>query len=192
MFAFLTGAVCVWLLVKENIWSWPIGIANNLFYVVVFWRAKLYADMGLQFFYIAISIYGWWNWLHHQAGSKKLNVIRIGGREATALFLIGLGSTGGLYWFLRRFTDSTVPLGDSLTTAMSLVAQYMLSRKHIENWYVWITADIIYIALYAYKQLYLTGLLYLIFMIMCIMGAIQWKKSLASESADREAEAVAT
>jgi nicotinamide mononucleotide transporter len=192
MFAFLTGAVCVWLLVKENIWSWPIGIANNLFYVIVFWRAKLYADMGLQFFYIAISIYGWWNWLHHQAGSKKLNVIRIGGREATALFLIGLGSTGGLYWFLRRFTDSTVPLGDSLTTAMSLVAQYMLSRKHIENWYVWITADIIYIALYAYKQLYLTGLLYLIFMIMCIMGAIQWKKSLASESADREAEAVAT
>jgi len=129
---------------------------------------------------------------HHPAGSKKLNVIRIGGREATALFLIGLGSTGGLYWFLRRFTDSTVPLGDSLTTAMSLVAQYMLSRKHIENWYVWITADIIYIALYAYKQLYLTGLLYLIFMIMCIMGAIQWKKSLASESADREAEAVAT
>jgi len=192
MFAFLTGAVCVWLLVKENIWSWPIGIANNLFYVVVFWWAKLYADMGLQFFYIAISIYGWWNWLHHPAGSKKLNVIRIGGREATALFLIGLGSTGGLYWFLRRFTDSTVPLGDSLTTAMSLVAQYMLSRKHIENWYVWITADIIYIALYAYKQLYLTGLLYLIFMIMCIMGAIQWKKSLASESADREAEAVAT
>jgi nicotinamide mononucleotide transporter len=188
IFAFITGAICVWLLVKENIWSWPIGIANNLFYVVVFWWAKLYADMGLQFFYIAISIYGWWNWLHHPSGSQKLRIIRIGLREGSALILIGLASTTGLYQFLHRFTDSTVPLGDGLTTAMSLVAQYMLSRKHIENWYVWIAADIIYIGLYTYKQLYLTSLLYLIFMIMCIMGVVQWRKSLRFETNSSEVE----
>ncbi len=182
IFAFITGAICVWLLVKENIWSWPIGIANNLFYVVVFWWAKLYADMGLQFFYIAISIYGWWNWLHHPPSTTKLRVIRVGIREGTILLLSGIGATAALYWFLHRFTDSTVPLGDGLTTAMSLVAQYMLSRKHIENWYVWIAADIIYIGLYTYKQLYLTSLLYLIFMIMCIMGVVEWKKSLAKNN----------
>jgi len=178
IFAFVTGAICVWLLVKENIWSWPIGIANNLFYVAVFWWAKLYADMGLQFFYIAISVYGWWNWLHHPPSTKKLRVIRLGVLEGIILFLIGIGATAALYWFLHRFTDSTVPLGDGLTTAMSLIAQYMLSRKHIENWYVWIAVDIIYIGLYTYKQLYLTSLLYLIFMIMCVMGVVQWRKSL--------------
>ncbi len=186
IFGFLTGAVCVWLLVKENIWSWPIGIANNIFYVVVFWYSKLYADMGLQFFYIAISIYGWWNWLHHPPSSKKLKVIHVGFAEGMILFLLGVAATAALYGFLHRFTDSTVPLGDGLTTAMSLIAQYMLSRKHIENWYVWIVADIIYIGLYAYKQLYLTSLLYLIFMIMCMMGVVEWRRSLSEQVAPEQ------
>ena len=188
IFAFITGAICVWLLVKENIWSWPIGIANNLFYVVVFWWAKLYADMGLQFFYIAISIYGWWNWLQHPPSTNKLRVIRVGRTEGTILLLIGIGATGALYWFLHRFTDSTVPLGDGLTTAMSLVAQYMLSRKHVENWYVWIAVDVIYIGLYVYKHLYLTTLLYLIFMIMCVMGAVEWRRSLRSDATASQTE----
>src|SRR6266700_1203452 len=115
---FITGAACVWLLVKENIWTWPLGIANNIFYIFVFLESGLYADMGLQFVYIAISIYGWWNWLHGGKDRSALAVTR-----ASASVLAGYGAmtgvaTGMLYWLLHRYTPSTVPLADGLTTGL--------------------------------------------------------------------------
>jgi nicotinamide mononucleotide transporter len=175
---FLTGAICVWLCVKENIWNWPTGIANNIFYVIVFLHTGLYGDAGLQFVYIAIAIYGWWNWLHGGAERSELRV-----RRASAGALIGYAAltgvaTAALFSLLHRYTNSTVPLSDAVTTALSLTAQYMMTRKILENWWFWITADVIYIVLYVYKGLLLTAVLYAIFLAMCIAGIKRWRLGL--------------
>lgn len=175
----LTGALCVWLLVKENIWNWPIGIANNAFYVFIFFRAGLFADMGLQFVYISIALYGWWNWLYGGKNHSELDV-----RHASLSGLAGyagmaLGSTAILYWLLRRFTPSTVPFADGLTTALFLTAQFMMSRKVVENWWFWIVGDVLVIGLYIYKHLYFTTALYMLFLGLCIAGLVEWRRTAA-------------
>ncbi|MFN7943654.1 MAG: nicotinamide riboside transporter PnuC [Thermoanaerobaculia bacterium] len=173
---FATGVACVWLLVRENVWNWPVGIANNLFYLVVFYRSGLYADSGLQVGYVALSIYGWWHWLRGGAGHSRLAVGRIGIREALAVAGATTLATAGLAALLARFTPSTVPLSDALTTALSLAAQYLQARKFLENWWVWIAADVVYIGLYLYKDLALTALLYAVFLALCVAGLRRWRR----------------
>ena len=187
---FVTGAASVLLAVRESAWNWPVGIANNIFFLILFWKAKLYADAILQIVYIAISVYGWWNWVRGGTGHTKLSVSKTKLRTGIALALITVTATALLTATLRHFTDSAVPLGDGVTTALSLTAQYMLSRKLLENWWVWMTADMIYIALYCYKSLYLTGILYLIFFSMCIAGYMGWRKALVARHNGSPQEAV--
>ncbi len=184
---FVSGAACVLLAARQNIWNWPIGIANNIFYIIVFLRSGLYADSGLQVFYIVISIYGWWRWLHAETGALQQPVTRTRRQIWLVLAVLTPLAWAGLYQLLHRFTNSTVPLCDSLTTALSLTAQYMMGRKLIENWIVWIVADVIYIGLYIYKALYLTSALYAIFIVMCVMGYRGWRESLARTAAEEPA-----
>src|SRR5499427_2610829 len=125
----LTGALCVWLLVRQNIWNWPIGITNNIFYIVIFYKSGLYADAGLQFVYIAISIYGWWNWLHGGINHSELKVERASAAAVAGYLGTAAAATGALYWLLKRFTPSTVPFADGVTVALFLTAQFMMSKK---------------------------------------------------------------
>jgi nicotinamide mononucleotide transporter len=189
LLGFITGAICVWLQVKEKVWNWPAGIANNIFYIVVFWRSGLYADSLLQWIYIAISLYGWWNWLRGGAAHSRLKISRTS--VAATLAYAALTACGSVvfYELLRRYTNSTVPIWDGLTTAMSLTAQYMLTRKLVENWWWWIAVDVIYIALYVYKHLLLTSVLYAIFLAMCIMGLRRWKQMMDSSASPASQEA---
>lgn len=173
---FITGAATVWLVVIENIWNWPIGIANAIFFIFLFFEAKLYADMSLQVVYVTLGFLGWYWWLKGGKNKTELKVSTISLKEIVLLALIGIISTVIMTNYLQSIHDSA-PFLDALTTVLSLIAQYMLTRKFLENWYVWITADIIYIGLYAYKSLYLTSILYFIFMVMCIIGLIKWKKT---------------
>jgi nicotinamide mononucleotide transporter len=173
---FVTGAWCVWLLVEENIWTWPIGIANNAFYVVVFFRARLFADMSLQVVYIALSILGWYLWLHGGRGRTRLAVQRTRWREGAVIAAAVVVMTVCGTVFLRRILDAA-PLLDAFTTSMSLAAQYMLTRKLIENWYLWIAVDVVYIGLYTSRALPLTAVLYGIFLAMCIAGLFEWRRS---------------
>ncbi|MBW4026775.1 MAG: nicotinamide mononucleotide transporter [Acidobacteria bacterium] len=180
---FITGVLCVFLAIRENIWNWPIGIANNIFYLIVFWQAKLYADSGLQLFYMSIAIYGWWFWLRRGERRSGTSEIRtISPRMAWALSLVTIVSAVLLHLILSRYTDSTVPWGDGITTALSLTAQFMLGRKLLENWVVWMVADVIYIALYCYKHLYLTAVLYAIFFALCVSGYTRWRATLRAEA----------
>jgi nicotinamide mononucleotide transporter len=188
---FVTGAASVLLAVRESVWNWPVGIANNIFFLILFWKAKLYADAILQIVYIVISIFGWWNWVRGGAGHSELPISRTSARSLIGLALATAAATALLTAALHRFTDSAVPFWDGITTALSLTAQYMLSRKLLENWFVWMTADVIYIALYAYKSLYLTGVLYLLFFAMCIAGYVGWKKSFRLKLANAPQEAPA-
>jgi nicotinamide mononucleotide transporter len=176
---FITGAVSVAFAVRESVWNWPVGIANNVFFFVLFWKAKLYAGALLQIVYVIISIYGWWNWLRGEAAHSKLQIAKTRSQTGLLLFIVMSLATAAIASVLHRFTDSQVPLGDGVTTALSLTAQYMLSRKLLENWWVWMTADVVYILLYCYKSLYLTAVLYGVFLAMCVVGYAGWRKSFA-------------
>jgi nicotinamide mononucleotide transporter len=173
---FVTGAVCVWLLARQIIWNWPIGIANNALYLIVFLRSGLYGDAGLQVVYMILGAYGWWTWLQVTPGRAELPITRISGGTWTWLIpAVGVAAIV-LAFFLARFTDSTVPGWDGFTTALSLAAIYGQSRKYVESWWIWIAADVIYIPLYIYKHLWLTSVLYLVFLILCVIGLREWRR----------------
>ena len=181
IFGFLTGAVNVWLLARRNIWNWPIGLANNALYVAVFLTAGLYGDAGLQLVYIALGIYGWWTWAC-PSGGADLQVARTPRQTWTWLIPATAIAAIGLRFFLLNFTDSTVPSWDGLTTALALAAIYGQCRKYLESWWIWIAADLIYIPLYIYKNLWLTSGLYFVFLLLCVVGLREWSKALGAQS----------
>ncbi|HET7609758.1 MAG TPA: nicotinamide riboside transporter PnuC [Gammaproteobacteria bacterium] len=179
---FALGAWCVWLIVKEHIWNWPVGIAQCAFYIVVFWRAGLYADALLQIVYIALGVLGWYWWLRGGSARTALRIERVPAIALLPLVAVTVVGTGLLSAVLARATNSTVPFWDALTTVLSLTAQFMLSRKWLENWYVWIAADVVYIGLYLYKGLLLTTALYAGFMALCVAGLLRWRGTMSSRT----------
>jgi nicotinamide mononucleotide transporter len=170
---FATGGVCVWLTVRENLWTWPIGLANNVVFFVLFWQARLFADTYLQVVYFALGTYGWWNWSAGGAGGTPLRVSRASAREWVGLAVFVVLGVWGLREMLIRVAGAA-PFWDALTTILSLAAQYLLCRKRLENWWVWITADLIYVPLYWSRHLPLTALLYGVFLLMCVCGLREW------------------
>ena len=132
--------------------------------------------MSLQIVYIGLSIIGWYLWLHGGSGHGRLTVRRTGFREGVVIAVAIVVMTVAGTAFLRTVRDSA-PFLDALTTSMSLAAQYMLTRKLIENWHLWITVDVIYVGLYASRALPLTAVLYAIFLTMCIAGLREWRRS---------------
>lgn len=180
--AVLFGIVSVFLSVRENIWSWPTAIVNVSLYILVFYRARLYADMALQVVYIAISAYGWHQWLHGGRGRTELPVSRGTPRLFLALFGIGAGASLLIGTLLSRHTDASLPYVDSAATATSLVAQWMMARKILENWIIWVAVDVVYIGMFLTKSLHLTALLYAVFLVLSVMGYRRWKRSLVRET----------
>lgn len=178
LLGFATGAVNVWLVVRQNILNWPIGIANVILLGLVFLDGGLYADAGLQVVYVALQLYGWWVWLYGGDGRDRLPVRRTRGAEWAALIAAGAAGTSLLTWALSAWTDSTVPFWDALTTALSLMATYGQSRKLLESWWLWIAADLVYIPLYFAKDLKLTSALYLVFLALCVSGLLAWRRDL--------------
>lgn len=174
---FVTGAICVYLVVKENIWNYPIGIANNIFFLILFAQSRLFGDAGLQIVYLALGIHGWYNWLF---GGKNRSSLQIGRATSqlliVTLLLIPLG-TWGLVLVLRA-ANGAAPLLDAFTTILSLAAQYWLNRKVLENWLLWIVADVIYVFLYITRGLHLTAVLYAVFLCLCVAGFWHWRRTL--------------
>ncbi len=177
---FATGLLNVGLLVRQHILNWPLGILNVLLLMVVFGAAGLYADMGLQVVYVVLGLYGWWAWLHGGADRTSLVVRTTTRAEWLGLTAAGVLLTGGLWLFLDRLTGSTVPLADALTTALSLLATYGQTRKLLESWWLWIAADVIYIPLYGYKDLWLTAILYVAFLTLCVLGLRSWRTAVVA------------
>ena len=180
LFAALLGAVSVWLSVRQNIWSWPTAIVNVVLYSIVFYEAKLYADMGLQVIYAILSISGWYEWLYGGAGRTELHVARTGPRLAALLALIAAAGSGILGVFLHRATDAALPFMDSFLSSTSLVAQWMMTKKLLENWLVWIAVDVLYVPLLIYKSLYWFAALYAVFLVLAVLGYRDWRRSLAT------------
>jgi len=182
---FATGAVSVWLYVRQNVWAWPTGIANSAFWLVLFWGSRLYLDAGLQIVYIGLGVWGWYWWLRGGERGGRLPVSRTPRVEAWLLTAIGVLGTLGLWWAMVA-VDDALPLPDAATTVVSLLAQYMLTRKLLANWWCWIAVDVAYVVMYASQHLYLTAALQPLFIAMCVVGLRQWRAELRPTAAAAE------
>jgi nicotinamide mononucleotide transporter len=172
------GLLSVWFAKKENILVYPTGIINVLIYVYLCYFAGLYADMGINAFYFVMSVYGWYNWgrkdkeKHHVPISKTTRVQLIICLVAFVIFFFIL------WYILHRFTDSVVPVWDSITTSLFIVSMWLMAIKKIENWLGWIIGDALVIPLFSYKGLVFTSFQYIAFLALAIAGYLEWKKKL--------------
>jgi nicotinamide mononucleotide transporter len=172
LFGFITGIACVALAVAQRIETFPVGIANNVFFVILFADARLYADAGLQLVYIALGVMGWWIWATR--ARSPLAVERASPRLLVAIAL-SVGVATLILIPILRAAHGAAPGWDALTTSMSLGAQVLLNLKRLETWFVWIAVDIIYVPLYFSRDLNLTALVYIVFLLLCIQGYRQWR-----------------
>lgn len=172
--SFATGAVAVWLVVKENIWNFPIGIVNTAGYSVVFFQARLYGDASLNVVYCILGVVGWYLWLH---GGDRRTALQISRAGATELGLVAASVALAtlVLWKTLHFVGGSASFWDAATTSLSLGAQWLLNRKKVENWHIWIAADVIYVPLYVSRGLHLTAVLYAVFLVMAVMGLLRWR-----------------
>ncbi|OWK40441.1 nicotinamide riboside transporter PnuC [Fimbriiglobus ruber] len=171
---FITGGVCVWLAVREHLWTWPIGLANNVVFFALFWQGRLFADAGLQVVYFALGVYGWWQW---RPGARQRAELPISHTPRFELFVLA-AAVPFATWGLREIlveVQGAAPFWDALTTVLSLVAQFLMCRKRLENWLVWIITDAIYVPLYLSHEMSLTAVLYAVFLVMCVAGWFGWR-----------------
>jgi len=171
------GVISVYLSTRQNIWSWPTAIVNVALYAFVFYQGRLYGQMGLQPIYLALSVYGWYQWLHGGEQRTELRVSRASPRLLGALGVLNLALWLALAAVLR-LTDAALPWLDALLTTTSLVAQWMMTRKILENWLVWIALDVVYVPMFISQGLYATALLYAAFLVLALMGFVEWRRSL--------------
>ena len=179
---FVTGALSVWLAVRQNPWNWPFGVANAVCFLILFWQARLYGDMALQVLFIVICLLGWYRWLFGGKGRSRLGVRHLNVNGAIGYACLGVAATAVFAPYLRSVGDAS-PFLDALTTVLSVEAQYLMTRKVIEHWWVWMAADVLYIWLYASRQLYVTSCLYLVFFAMCVVGLRDWLRDSAAQQA---------
>lgn len=171
------GLLYLWLEYKANIWLWVVGLIMPCVHCALYYQSGLYADCAMQGYYILAGVYGLIVWLSGRKGVK--NTLQIGHTPLSyilPLIIIYGASHTGIYLLLTRFTDSTVPFWDAMTTAMSMVAMWLLSRKYIEQWLVWLVVDIITVGLYIYKGIPLTAGLYTLYCALAVAGYLRWKR----------------
>ena len=175
----LTGVIGVWLAARENVWTWPVGMVSTLMLVYVCYDARLYADVGLNIFYFITSAYGWYAWLNGNQEASR-NELPVSRTQATQWMILGLFSvvfTFALGYFLAHYTNADLSYTDSATTAVSLAAYWMMARKKLENWIIWLLVDSVYVAIYLYKDLYLLAGLYFVFLILATDGYFKWRQA---------------
>lgn len=174
----ITGALCVWLLARQNILTWPLGLLNNLFWGWLFFRAKLYADSVLQAIFFVLGVYGWWRW---RRPARPDRVRRTTRKEWLVLAGLTSVSTALFALVLSHATDSPAPIADASVLTLSLAATYGQAHRLLESWWIWIVVDVISVPLYLSRQLYPTAILYAVFGLLCVFGLIAWSSDLARQ-----------
>jgi len=172
---FILSVAAVWLTARQHIACWPIGIASVIVYAWVFIDVKLYSDAALQVFYIFLQDYGWYYWLRMgPTPALQRPVSRIVVASAGVLLATGALATAAVGYVMATRTDAALPYWDAGTTMFSLVAQWLMARKVLECWPLWILIDVVYVGIYLAKDLQLTALLYGIFIALACYGWQQW------------------
>lgn len=176
--ASVLGLWGVWLTTKQKIWCWPIGLLNVILSLYVFLVFKLYADVILQIFYIVLTIYGWYNWLHGGEHKSVLRVSHIKRRDMLILFIIGMLSVRITGYLFATYTDAALPYWDATVAVWGVIGTFVQAKKYIENWIIWIISDLLCTGIYVYKGLYAFTGLYFCFAILAVYGYYSWKKDL--------------
>jgi nicotinamide mononucleotide transporter len=185
---FFTGIAGVYLTIKRSPFCWPISALNVMLYAVIFYDAKLYADMGLQGVFLFFSVYGWYAWTkgsdNYLPDSSPLQVKQSTIKELSFGILITIPIAVILGYMLKNQTNADFPYIDSMLASLSIFAQILQTRKRLENWYIWILVDTVYILIYVSKDLYLSALLYAVFLALAMQGVIEWRKVLGFSTKD--------
>lgn len=179
----ITGVLSIYLNTRQSPWGWPIGMISIFCYLYVFWEVFLFGDVLLHLVYLVMAVYGWYQWLYGKTeGGKKLKISKL--NRAFLYKLLVLAGAGTLllgFLFVHYTPSNTLPYADAFTTAFSLVGTYMLARKYIENWLLWIVVNLACIYIYYLKALYITSILYFIYLILAVVGYLSWQKILKSK-----------
>jgi nicotinamide mononucleotide transporter len=166
---------------KANVWLWPVGIVMSLFYVVIFFHGKFYADAAVYLYYIGANVYGLAAWLRSKDQSDMAAPVRIvhtPKRQILPLALVSVALWMIIFLVLRTFTDSPIPWGDAFTTSLSVVAMWMLAQKQLEQWLLWVVVNAVSLCLYVWKGLYPTSVLYVVYTVVAVLGYFKWKKEM--------------
>lgn len=179
LFGFITGIICVYMIVKENDWNWSIGIVNSVILLIVFLKGNLYAQVGLQALYAIEGFFGWYKWLQRDRVTKE-KVIKINKISRKNIVIFAFIEVVGVITLTIIFknTNDPAPFLDSLITVSSIVAELMLCWKLYESWVVYLLTDFVSIGLLLSQGMYLTMGTYIALTILCIMGLIEWYKTL--------------
>ena len=175
--AFALALAMVVLNMRVNPLAWPLAIMSSLLYFALFWQSRLYGDASLQIFFAVVALWGWWQW--QRGTSEDGSALRVRTLPARTRWMLIAAlalmwpATG---WFLKHYTDTDVPWWDAFPTAASLIGQWLLGRKYLENWAAWVVVNIVSVALFAYKGLWLTTLLYSLFIAMSFIGWRAWRR----------------
>lgn len=175
---FVTGAAGVWLAARQNIYTWPVSLAGVLLSIIVFYNARLYADVVLQFFYVGVTGYGWYQWLFGGKNKTELPVSNAPARLIFGVMAAGIVLSPVVGYLFSTYTDAAAPYLDSSLAVFSVLATLLLGRKLIENWLMWIVIDLLYTGLFFAKELYLYSVLYFVFTLLAIHGFKSWRKEM--------------
>jgi len=180
--ASITGLIAIYYQIKENVIFWPISIINVLLYLFVFFTSRLYAEVSLQIYYLVVSFYGWYCWASGTKTNNKseLKITKCSKKLIYTLLIIFVVVFIFMSYVLKNFTNTDVPYIDAFVTTLSFIATWLLAKKKIENWLVWIFVDFISIGVYIYKELYATIVLFAVLTVLAIVGYFKWKRKISN------------
>jgi len=177
----LSGVLCVWLLIRENVLTFPIGLVYAVITVVVVARANLFADVVLNVYYVAMNAYGWYFWRFGGQQRRRANTLSVGlvpGSQWVWIVIAIVFGTLMMGWYFATQTAAALPYPDSFTTVASFLAMWMSARKYLESWILWLIIDVVQVVLYLVKGIEAYALLYLIYLGMAVSGWLNWRKHL--------------
>lgn len=178
IFAVLCGLSSVWFMKKESILVYPLGMVNVLVYVYICYTSRLYAYAGINIFYALMSAYGWYNWLRKKNGDERIGITRLTLNGILVYGVLIIAFYFIVKFLLQRFTDSEIPSWDALTTAIYIIAMWLLAQKKIEHWLLWITGDVISVGMFAWLNLYFSSFQFLVFTVIAVFGFVEWRGKL--------------
>ena len=184
----LLGLAYILLEYKASIWLWAVGFVMQILDIILYYQVGLYADCGMEFYYIAMTVYGFatWKFFKGHEHKKELPVTHFKRNLILPWTVATLVIWGAIWWFLATKTDSKVPIADSFTTALSFVGTWALARKYLEQWLIWIVVDVVTCVLYFYKDIHFKASLYGLYVIIAVLGYLRWKKMMDTQKAGSE------
>ena len=176
------GLAYILLEYKASVWMWAVGFAMQALGIVLYYQKGLYADCGMEFYYLAMTVYGYWRWIRGNVSKEPLHIRHFPRRLILPWVLLIATVWAVIYWILVAFTNSNVPLADSFTTALSIVGIWALAHKYLEQWFIWIAVDVVTCVLYFYKDIPFKASLYALYVVIAIAGFYKWRQLMKTQS----------